>query len=191
MVDTWRLTRVLLLIAVLVVLFLAMMMMVLLNCFPGAFYCTGVNRSIFGLMLATRGMKALLRGVPAGGIVHGTDDFLDQSSAFVRDTTLVLYCMSCMLSYVLVLYVLFVLYVLYMLVCLLDTSIFLPLCLGAFVSGCLCAWVPFVSGCRCALAVGMTPQSAVCDVMAGTDACVIPGQSKEGNPSYQESARGH
>ena len=33
-------------------------------------------------MLATRGFKALLRGVPEGGIVHGTDDFLEQSSAF-------------------------------------------------------------------------------------------------------------
>eukprot|EP00729_Bicosta_minor_P016544 gene16544-30925_t len=43
---------------------------------------SGINRSIFGLMLATRGFKALLRGVPEGGIVHGTDDFLEQSSAF-------------------------------------------------------------------------------------------------------------
>jgi hypothetical protein len=43
---------------------------------------SGINRSIFGLLLSTRGMKAFLRGVPEGGVVYGTDDFLEQSSAF-------------------------------------------------------------------------------------------------------------
>eukprot|EP00040_Diaphanoeca_grandis_P024912 m.137637 g.137637 ORF g.137637 m.137637 type:complete len:284 (-) comp29933_c0_seq3:133-984(-) len=43
---------------------------------------SGVNRACGGMMLATRGFSALMQGVPDGGIVWGTNPYLERTSAF-------------------------------------------------------------------------------------------------------------
>eukprot|EP00039_Didymoeca_costata_P028912 m.22541 g.22541 ORF g.22541 m.22541 type:complete len:284 (+) comp7409_c0_seq4:115-966(+) len=42
----------------------------------------GINRGICGLILATRGLLSLLRGIPEGGLAWGTNLFLNQTAAF-------------------------------------------------------------------------------------------------------------
>lgn len=43
---------------------------------------SGVNRALGALMLATRGMSALLQGVPDDGFVWGSTPYLERTSAF-------------------------------------------------------------------------------------------------------------